>query len=104
MADRGRVIDRVAVLFLDEGSLTRLPNSIGNHVHRAVERNFLPLFGSSRPVLHFRFAAIVSEELIRRCAFGTKIALADRTLRIAFDRYEFAVLVINQLPTADAAI
>src|SRR5438045_3558770 len=85
MADRGRMIDRIAVLFVYEGALARFPNPIGHHVHCPVERNLLPLFRPWRSVLHFCFAAIVGEELIRRCAFGTKIALADRTLRVAFD-------------------
>src|SRR5262245_2313853 len=37
-------------------------------------------------------------------AFRTKISLTDRRLRIALDRNEFAVLMINQLPAADATI
>ena len=44
------------------------------------------------------------EQLIRRRAFRTKISLADRALRIAFDRNQFAILVINQLSAPNSAI
>ena len=46
----------------------------------------------------------MGEELERCCAFGTKIPLANRRLRIAFNGDESAILVINELATADAAI
>src|SRR4030095_15761972 len=44
------------------------------------------------------------EELERCSAFGTKIPLANRRLRIAFDGDESAMLVVNELATADAAV
>src|SRR5215472_18296276 len=44
------------------------------------------------------------EQLIRRCAFRTKISLVDRRFRIALDRNQFAILVINQLAASDAAV
>ena len=46
----------------------------------------------------------MGEELERCCAFGTKIPLANRRLRIAFDGDQFAILVVNELATADAAV
>src|SRR5581483_10809835 len=44
------------------------------------------------------------KQLVGRGAFGTKVSLADRRLRVAFDRNQFAILVINQLPAANATI
>src|SRR6266498_2993499 len=44
------------------------------------------------------------EQLIRRCAFRAKIALTDRTFRIAFDRNELPAFVINELPATDPAV
>jgi len=42
---------------------------------------------------------------LKRCrAFGAKVSLANRTLRIAFDRNQFAVFVINELPAAHSAV
>ncbi len=44
------------------------------------------------------------EQLIRRCAFRAKIALTDRTFRIAFDRNKLPAFVINELPATDSAV
>src|SRR4029077_11086162 len=44
------------------------------------------------------------EQLIGCGAFRTKISLTDRRLRVPFDRNQFAVLVIDELPAADATI
>jgi hypothetical protein len=57
-----------------------------------------------RAIFHFRFTPIVREQLVRSRAFRTKISLADRTLRIAFDRNQFPILVINELPASNSAI
>jgi len=104
MADRGRVIDGRAVLFMDERALPRFPNTVRHHIHRAIHRNLRPLFGARRAIFHFRFAPIVREELVGSRAFRAKIPLADRTLRIALDRNQFAVLVIYELPATDSAV
>jgi len=104
MTDRGRVIDGRAVLFVNEGSLARLPDAVRHHVHRAIQRNVGPFFRTRGAIFHFRFAPIVREQLIRCRAFRTKIPLADGRLRVAFDRNQFAVFVINQLPATNAAV
>src|SRR5205807_7019436 len=44
------------------------------------------------------------EQLIGGRTFRTKIPLTNRRFRIAFDRNQFPILVINQLPAADATI
>src|SRR5882724_11395609 len=44
------------------------------------------------------------EQLIGSRAFGTKISLADWTLRIAFDRNDLFAVVVNQLPAPDSAV
>ena len=44
------------------------------------------------------------EQLIGGRALRTKISLANRTFRVAFDGNQFPILVINQLPAADATI
>ena len=85
MADRRRVIDRRTVFLFDECTLARFPNAIGHHVHRVFERNLCPLSRARRAIFHFHFPARMREQLIRSCSFGTKISLADRTLRIALN-------------------
>src|SRR6266487_1195867 len=81
MADRRSVIDCRSVFLRDERALARLPNAVRHHVHRAIERDFYPLFRTRRTIFHFRFAPIVREQLIRCRTFGTKIPLADGRLR-----------------------
>src|SRR5205807_5935367 len=49
-------------------------------------------------------APVVCEQLVRSGAFRAKIPLADRTLRFAFDRNQFAILVKNKLPATDSAV
>jgi hypothetical protein len=76
----------------------------GSTSHRVVQRNFCPLFCARRAIFHFRFATRMREQLIRRRAFRTKVSLTDRRLRVAFDRNQFAVLVINELTATDSAV
>src|SRR2546430_701861 len=103
MADRCRVVDRVAVLLVHKCALARFPHAIRYHVHRSIKRNFRPLFRARRTIFHFRFASRMREQLIGCRAFRAEISLADRTLRIAFDRNEFSILVKNQLAATNAA-
>jgi len=104
VADRCRVIDRRSVFLRDEGASARFPNALGHDVHRPIERHLCPFFRPRRAILHFRFASGVRKQLVRRSAFGTKVALADGTFRIALDRDQFSILVINQLAAADSAV
>jgi len=48
--------------------------------------------------------AKLRQQLIRRRTFRTKIALADRRFRIAFDRNQFALLMKNQLAATNPAV
>src|SRR5205085_12560439 len=57
-----------------------------------------------RTVFHFRFASIVREQLIRCRTFRAKLPLADRALRIAFNRNEFVVLVKKELTATNSAV
>src|SRR5438045_1446031 len=57
-----------------------------------------------RTILHTRRAVLMRDELERVGAFGAEMAARDRRLRIAFDADDFAVAVIDELATADAAI
>ena len=104
MADRSRVIDCRPVLLADEGALTRLPDAVGDHVHRAIQRNCRPLSRARGAIFYFRFALRMREQLVRRRTLWTKIPLADRAFRVALDRNQLSVLVINQLTATDAAI
>src|SRR5436305_6538624 len=101
MADRSRMINCCAILLADEGALTRFPDAVRHHVHRTIHRNFCPLFRARCAIFYFRFTLRMCEQLIRRCTLWTKIPLADRTFRIAFDRNQFAVFVINELAATD---
>ena len=104
MADRSRVIDCCPVLPSDEGALTRLPGAFCHHVHRAIQRNFRPLFRARRAISYFRLALRMSEQLIRRRTLWAKIPLANGTFRVALDRNQLPIFVINQLSTTHAAI
>ena len=44
------------------------------------------------------------EQLIGGRALRTKISLANRTFRVAFDGNQFPILMINQLSASDAAV
>jgi hypothetical protein len=76
-------------------ALPRIAWSSGISVHS---------FCARRAIFHFRFATRMREQLIRRRAFRTKVSLTDRRLRVAFDRNQFAVLVINELTATDSAV
>src|SRR6266481_4338850 len=56
MTYRSRVIDRDAVLLVHKRAFARFPNTLGNHVHRPLERNLRPLLRPRRAIFHFRFA------------------------------------------------
>src|SRR5438034_11817 len=93
-----------AVLLSNEGALTRFPDAVRHHLHRTIHGNFRPLFRARCAVFYFRFTLRMREQLIRRRTLWTKIPLADRTFRIAFDGNQFAVFVINELTATDTAI
>jgi hypothetical protein len=104
MTHRGCVIDRRAVVFVNEGALARFPDAVRHHVHRTIQRNFRPLFRARRAIFHFCLAPIMREQLVRRRAFRAKIPLANWTLGIALDRNQLAVFVTNELSATDAAV
>src|SRR4029453_17185758 len=79
------VIDRNAVLLVHKRALAQFPNTLGNHVYRALEWNLRPLPRPRRAIFHFRFAPRMHEQLIRRGALRAEIPLADRRFWIAFD-------------------
>jgi hypothetical protein len=104
MANGSGVIDSRSIDLPNECAFARFPDAFGHRVHRAIKRHFSPFLGARRAVLHFCFAPGMREQLIGCGAFRTKISLTDRRLLITFDRNQFPVLVINQLPAADATI
>src|SRR6266540_6617581 len=104
MADRSCMIYRAIVDLVHEGAFARFPNAVCHHLHRPIERNLRPLSCTWRAIFYFRQAPRMREQLIRRRTLWTKIPLANGTLRIALDRDQVAVLVINQLTAADAAV
>src|SRR6266536_2509561 len=57
-----------------------------------------------RAIFHFCLATRMSEQLIRGGAFWAKISLTDRAFRIALDRNQLPVFVINELAATYAAI
>ena len=104
MADRGRMINGRPVFFVNERAFARFPNPVRHYVHRVIQRNFCPLFRARRAIFHFCFATRMREQLKGRRAFRTKVSLTDRRLRVALDRNQFAVLVINELTATDSAV
>ena len=57
MTYRRRVIDRNAVLLVHKRALARFPNTLGHHVHRALERNLRPFFRRAARDISFSFRA-----------------------------------------------
>src|SRR5947208_16675936 len=55
MTYRRGVIDNRGVLFVHECTLPRFPDAVGDHVHRALQWNLLPLASTRYAVLHLRF-------------------------------------------------
>src|SRR6266566_2701906 len=64
MTYRRCVIDRNAVLLVHKRALARFPNTLDNHLHRPLERNFRPFFRARRAIFHFRFAPRMRQQLI----------------------------------------
>ena len=104
MTDRRSVIDSGTINLPDKCPFPRFPNTLSHRVHRLVERHFSPFLLARRAILHFRFASRMGKQLVRGRAFRAKIPLANRTFRIALDRNQLSVLMVDQLSATNSAV
>ena len=100
-----RLHQRLAISFLDERALARIPDAVGNHVHRRLEVERLPT-SSSTVARYFtrRLPTRVREQLEAVRAFRAEPSSRDGRFRVAFDRDELAVAVVNELAASDGAV
>src|SRR5919108_4858443 len=78
--------------------------ALGDHVHRRLEVDLLPL-GRVRPaVLDLHQPPRLLYQLARRGALGAQRALVDRGLRVALDVDELAAPGVDHLAAADRAV
>src|SRR3954462_15516804 len=85
-------------------ALARLDHALGDHVHRALELDLLPLGPVRAAVQDLVQPAGLLDELARRRALRAQRALVDRRARVALDVDELAVARVDDLPAADRAV
>src|SRR3954470_20404191 len=77
---------------------------LGDHVHRPVELELLPLGAAGPAIAHLRQAARLLDELARRGPLRAQRALVDGRARVALDIDELAVARVDALAAADGAV
>src|SRR4051794_14716059 len=95
--------DLHAVLVVLPGLGARPDHPVGDHLHRRVEVEILPL-GPVRPaILDLRLAATAGDQLLGGTALGAEPPAADRRVGIAFDLDDLLILHEDPLAAADRA-
>ena len=84
--------------------LARGDHALGDHVHRLLELELLPLGAARAAVLHLRQAARLLDQLARGGALGAERALVDRRARVALDVHQLAVARVDHLAAAHGAV
>src|SRR3954464_13926299 len=77
---------------------------LGDHVHRLVELELLPLGAAGPAISHLRQAAALLDELARGGALRAERALVDGRARVALDVDQLAVARVDDLAAADGAV
>src|SRR5581483_6888617 len=95
---------RHPVFFFLEGSLAGFPHALRDHIHRRFQVEVLPLPRVWRAVAHLGQARRMSMEFVCIGTLGTQVPAGDWRLRIAFNRDQLPVLVIDQLAAPHAAV
>src|SRR3954452_9516778 len=83
---------------------TRLYHAVGDHVHRLVQSQLLPVRAVGRAVLDPVLAQLAGDEVLGGRALRTQAAARDRAVRIALDLGDGAVLDVHLLAAADRAV
>src|SRR5439155_5370554 len=93
VADRHRAVGGIAVLGLTLPRLgARLDDAVGDHLHRVLERELLPLLAVRAPVLDPVLAQGAVRVALRGLTLGAQSAAGDRAGRVALDVGDRAVL------------
>src|SRR5947209_10904332 len=88
-----RAPDAFVVLVVPLPALTaRLDDAVGDHVHRPIEGQLLPVAAVRTAVLHLVLARRTGGELQRGRALRTQPAAADRRVGVTFDLDDLAAL------------
>ena len=82
----------------------RFPDSLRNHVHCGFEIQFLPLGRVWPAILDARFAAGMGEQFETVRTFRAQTSARNWRVRVAFNRNQLPVFVINQLAAAYGTI
>src|SRR5439155_3407711 len=77
---------------------------VGDHVHRLVEPELLPLRAIGAPVPNLRQPQGAGDETLRGGALGAEPAARDRAVGVALDLVDLAVADVDELPAADRAV
>src|SRR5829696_1092837 len=100
-----RAVDAPAVLVLDlPVVLAGADDALGDHVHRRLELDLLPLRPARPAVLDLGEATGLLDQLARGRALRAQRALVDRRARVALDVDELAVAGVHDLTAADGAV
>src|SRR5205807_81413 len=105
MGEAQRAVDAVAAaVAVLPAALARGDHALGDHVHRLLELELLPLAAAGPPVADPGQATGLLDELARGRALGAQRPLVDRRARIALDVDELAVARVDELAAADRAV
>src|SRR4051812_15525839 len=100
-----RAVDAVTlVVGVLPAVLAGLDDPLGDHVHRRLEVQVLPLRAARAAIAHLGQPPGLLDELSRRAALGAQRALVDRGARVALDVHELAAARVDDLAAADGAV
>src|ERR671916_2100584 len=103
--DRERAVELLAFLVgLLKGLVAGLLYAVGDHVHRLVEGELLPVLGVGPAVLDLRPAVRRGHQPVDRRALGAKGSRVDGAIRVALYVYNAAVATVDQGRAADRAV
>ena len=96
---------RVAVLVdVLPGAVAAVDDPVGDHLHRPLERQVLPLRAEGPAVLDGRDAPRAVDKLLARRSLRAEAAARDWRIRIALDLHDALTFDVHALPAADGAV
>src|SRR6185312_10474258 len=97
-------VDALAVDLVLPALAAGVEHAVGDHVHRRVEVEVLPLRPVRTAVADLRLPGRAGDQLLARAALRAQPAAADRQVRVALDLDDLLVLDEDPLPAADGAV
>src|SRR6185369_15863027 len=82
----------LAVLLLDKASFARLPETIGDHVHRPLERNLFPFSSEWTAILHGHQSLGMGMEFLCVGTFRTEASARNGRIGVALDLHDVVAL------------